>query len=138
MPGLLFPLLSLLVILSQILSSGPAKGEDFLASPSVTEVKVLADKKNHPGTYKILAGNWVAQAGSQRVTVEIWTRHQTPDTRHQTPDTRHQTPDIFIIVSDRLTPVGFSVPGMVLLQHQDRLQYLGQTKGVGPRQVKST
>jgi len=42
-------------------SSGPAKGEDFLASPSVTEVKVLADKKNHPGTYKILAGNWVAQ-----------------------------------------------------------------------------
>ena len=84
MPGLLFPLLSLLVILSQILSSGPAKGEDFLASPSVTEVKVLADKKNHPGTYKILAGNWVAQAGSQRVTVEIWSRHQTPDTKHQT------------------------------------------------------
>lgn len=42
-------------------SSGPAKVDDFVASPSVTEVKVTPGKKNHPGTYKILVGNWVAQ-----------------------------------------------------------------------------
>ena len=45
----------------EIFSSGTAKVDDFVASPSVNEVKVLTGKKNHPGTYKILVGNWVAQ-----------------------------------------------------------------------------
>ena len=36
-----------------------------MASPSVNEVKVMPAKKNHPGTYKILVGNWVAQGGIQ-------------------------------------------------------------------------
>merc|ERR1719414_2871222 len=36
------------------------KVDDFIASPSVNEVKIV-EADNNPGTYKIMVGNWVAQ-----------------------------------------------------------------------------
>ena len=50
-------------IITTIYSSDSADLADFVASPSVNEVKVMRGKeeKNNPGTYKIMVGNWVAQ-----------------------------------------------------------------------------
>jgi len=37
------------------------KVDEFIASPSVKEVKILDSDSNNPGTFKIMVGEWVAQ-----------------------------------------------------------------------------